>query len=389
MPSLQDLPDKLSATAAGSERETLEGLKDWKTDAIAEGANDLFNRFSGVNDDSVISVEGLQTFLTDHGGAAGIFEDELQDQLNNLISNDINERKTAEKQVQAFIHYLKLRNKVVLSSQRDLRKFRAEQPESAPMLTMLYEKGTGLGGTLAESFMEADLKDKAVMLAGVYLSYLMVKGAWKRMFGKDDNQPHIVKDVAGVLVGGFGIYLAAEAVNKSYEKTAGVPLFNSSNSRNPFKGSNFAALKGGQSAEDRKKFLVGLEADQAVVQLKSSNFSADIFKGTRGAPDYDEEHEKKKFVYALGNIGTLSLEEYVILYDKGFKAKSVANEDPYPSRPFSDDKLSTGERFNVLEDVGLALGILKTPGDYGDIKDKNWKERKGSSIIHLSLDKVL
>ncbi len=387
MPHLQELSDKLPSTPNGGATEALETLSTWKGQAIADGADELFNRFTAVEDESVISVDGLKTFLAERGRGLNLFEQELQDQLDNLISNDRNDRTTADKRVQAFIRYLQLRNKVVLSSQKDLQKFRSDQPESAPILTKMYETGKGLGGTLAESFMEADVKDKAVMLAGVYLSYMMVKGIWKRTFGKDDNQPHLMKDIAGVAVGGFGIYLAAEAVNKSYEKTTGVPLFNPSNSLNPIKGSNFAAFKGGQSVEDRKAFLVGLEVDQALVQLKSSNFSADIFTGTANSAEYDEEHEKKKYVYALGNIGTLSLEEYAKLYDKGFAGKSLPNSDPYPSRPFRDDKLTDTERFTVLEDVGMALGILKEPGEYAEIKD--WDERKKSSIIHLSIDKVL
>lgn len=384
MAHLQELTDKLAATPNTGETETLSTLSTWKDKAIQDGADELFNRFTGVEDASTISTDGLKKFLAERGRDLKVFEQELDEQLNNLDSADRNLRTTADKQTQAFVRYLQLRNSVVRNSQKDLNKFRLEQPEAAPVLTKLYETGKSKVGTLTEAFMEADTKDKAVMLAGVYFSYMMISGAWKRVFGKGDGQPHLMKDLAGSAVGIFGIYLAAEAVNKSYEKTNGVPLFNPQHLKNI---STPAILKGGQSVQGRKQLLVDLEVDQALIQLKTSNFSTDIFKGTANSQEYDEEHEKKKFVYALGNIGTLSLEEYAVLYNKGFATKSLQFQDPYPSRPFRDDKLTPVERFTVLEDVGMALGILKNPGEFAEMKD--WKERKKTSIIHLSLDKVL
>ena len=95
------------------------------------------------------------------------------------------------------------------------------------MVDNLYNIGKEKAGALAESFMDADFKNKAVILAGLYCSYLAISGIWSRTLGKkDDKQPHLLKDILGVGVGGFTIYLAAETMNRAYHATQGKPLVN-------------------------------------------------------------------------------------------------------------------------------------------------------------------
>ena len=379
MPSqLDSLATAMAASAEASAVQQVEQAKVWKDTFPDE---QIFDWFADPDKAGSIAETDLDTFIAQRktAGTLTALETEIDVQLATMRGKDAKNRLDADIRIQALIRYLNARNTVVKTSQQELRKFRMKQQEAAPMVNNIYDLGKQKAGALAESFMDADFKDKAVILAGLYCSYLAISGIWSRTLGgkKDDKQPHLLKDILGVGVGGFTIYLAAETMNRAYHATQGKPLVNTKWLP------GWGVFPDATEDETLKKNLMAAEVEAALVQLKSANFPPDIF------PDYTDKASREKYVRAIGNIGTLSLEQFIDLYKKNFATKSLPSESPYPSRPFRDDTLTNAERFTLLERIGKTLNIIKDTDTGELVTIPNWEDVKDMSIIHRSLDIVI
>ncbi|OGJ66840.1 hypothetical protein A3F36_00675 [Candidatus Peribacteria bacterium RIFCSPHIGHO2_12_FULL_55_11] len=346
-------------------------LKKWKKKVNSQ---ELFDHF-GAEGIDVVSLDSLSAFIKEAETHRTLtdFEKEIQVDFDSLTKIDPDERLKADGRLQSFIRYLQQRNIVVSKQRRDLLKFKVQNPESAPIITSMYEKATSIGGSLARGFGDAPFHEKAAMLAGVYITSMMVWRGWNWLTNKNDaDKPHMLRDIAGLGLGLGGIYLAAEAVNKTVERTRGAPIWNA-----PQKWWHVPDLQPGQSGY--KERLIKEEAAQTTAALSATDLPPDLFG------EYDSD-EKEKYIYALTNIGTLTVEQFEELYERGKVSKKLTKDEPYPARPFRDDKLSLTERFVVLEDVGETLGLIDATHEI--IKPGNWEKRRKLTIMSLAFDHI-
>lgn len=352
---------------ANEEREKREDLvsREWKEKMEATNLFDHFTQKEGEQE--IIVTEKLLRAYLDPLANLTLFEERLKEQMDNLKDDDPSIRAIAITQVTALKDYLNERNSVVAQSREDLEEFSPDYPESAPALTNIYEKGKELMGGAVDGFFDSSTTnlERGAMLVGVYLSYLMIRKGIEAAFGGE--RKGFFKGILGSAVGLGGIYLAAEAVNKTIEKSRGYPLWTLGEAPGIH-----------TSEEDWRSDLLEKEVAQAIRQLRSSNFPSELFAGYENDP-------KRKYVFAIGNIGTLTVGEWKELYENNFAAKTLSNADPYPNSPFEEDYLNETERFFLLEDIGKTLKII------GDKKmaDKLIEQKKHMSIIHLALDEVI
>lgn len=350
-------------------------LKEWKKKV---GSQELFDHF-GAEAADIVTMESLAAFIKSRADAGSLtaFEIEIKDDLILRKDGIDVDRVSADRRLQSFLRYLQQRNIVVGKQRRDLLKFKVQNPESAPLITSMYEKATSIGGSLARGFGDAPFPEKAAMLAGVYITSMMVWRGWNWLTNKNDaDKPHMLRDIAGLGLGIGGIYLAAEAVNKTVERTRGTPLFNK-----PLLKRHWLTLSDPHpTADGYERRLVQEEAAQTTAALSATDLPPDLFG------EYDAQ-EKERYIYALTNIGTLTIEQFVELYERGKDNKLLTKDEPYPGRPFRDDKLSVTERFVVLEDVGETLGLIDRVS-HKIIEPDNWEKKRKLTIMHLAFDHI-
>jgi hypothetical protein len=329
------------------------------------GAQEFVDHFMDSDD---ISDASIREYLD--AKAAGL--DKKKDEQNeltpfekNLTKNldaridvklDNSERIKADANIQVLVEYLKERKKVVYESHQKLKNI-MQKEDMAPALNWTTNKITDSMGTFWEGFKEASGPDKAAMLLGVVTMVIVAKFALNMAGDKSGK----IKNALGIVLGGGVLYMAFQAANRTRKGPMSKALMSEK------------SWDASQHAEDIDTIRSG---------LASADIPDSLIKKISPAG-------KDKYVKGMANLATMDVNAFGALYNKYRVVKEIPDTEPgFPKRPCREDSkhpennLSPLHRFNLVEDIAKALGLV---GEDGAYKEPS-KDRANKSILYLMMD---
>jgi hypothetical protein len=253
------------------------------------------------------------------------------------------QRAHAQKQIDEFLAFNKRRNEQRIESRDQLDDLYSKDVEPTVIDKTLGGAKTMLS-TCSEGFMNADGKDKLIMLAGITASFFFIRALYNKNSGSK-----FVKRAKGLgtLALGLGVgWMTFEAVNKITEKTYGAPLVSWR------KGVPESPVFSLDSKKNWKEIRESGDLDRAYKNL-DDNIPDELIKkiGLEG---------NKKYAICISGLAKMDAGEFLNMYEK-YLGQNRIPDDEYP-KITDNDLLNAAERFTLVQNVGKTLGLIDKDG---------------------------
>jgi len=339
-----------------------QAFTDWKE---ASGTGSLFESFAVERHEP--SEESLRKYLErreeEEGRPLTAFEQELKVALDNVTNPDVHVAEAARKNIDLLLHTITEREHVVEAFRRQREELAMDRgPEAAPALAWTMEKAKKAVGGFTEAFVDAEGRDKLIMMGGAVAAFILVRKLWSAARGGDGKKGWFGNIMGGVL-GLGGIYLALEATNRAWEKVSGRPVYTTET------GLTFTQAQW-EAAKHKR------EIKKAWELLRTSDLPNEVLAGL-------DEEGKERYGFALVNISGLTLGELQELYFAHKAERQIpADAALYPAHPFADDRLAPADRFRIVEDIAKAAEVVNAAGAASDLDE----QRKKKELLYAALD---
>ncbi len=327
----------------------------------AQPVFDALHKFEGEE----LTIQHLSDYIRqraeeEDGDPLNPFEVDLQERLELWENADAPEKVSAEKALLAFLQYVGKYNKAIATSQRRRADFREEQKLPVGIDTVTSAVKTTLSAHL-EGFKNANTQDRMVMLAGIVVSVLVLRGIWNRVSASKEGFGAVIKNVAGITIGGGALWLAYEAANRNSRIVTGRSL------HNPL-------------LTDDGKYEEEMDRITSVLRKQGLPQGFETAMLTVGGP------KEKKFMAGVAVLSSFTVKEAQEIYEKyKYAGQQIPDGDDWPGSSIIDKQkdvkknLSPTERFALLEQMGKTMGLIEG-GEFHLPKDPN---RHNETLLYL------
>lgn len=355
--SLQQIAERNRESEIVAQQEFTE----WKENS---GAGSLFESFAVERHEP--NEESLRKYLegrAEEDIPLTAFEADLEKALEQLTDTDHSTAEAARKNINLLLRTIAEREHVVEAFRRRREELAMDRgPEAAPVLTWTMEKAKKAVGGFTEAFVDAEGRDKLIMLGGAAAAFILARKLWSAARGGEGKKGWFGKIMGGAM-GLGGIYLALEATNRAWERVSGRPVFTME--------TGLTLTQAQWEAAKHKR-----EIKKAWELLRTSDLPNEVLAGL-------DEAGKERYGFALVNISGLTLGELQELYLAHKDERQIPAEVAlYPAHPFADDRLAPADRFRIVEDIAKAAEVVDAEGVASDLDE----QRKKKELLYVALD---
>lgn len=350
---------------------TLDGLKnliagakgaefnEWKDRA---NANKLFDYFAAHTSRKIVRKD-LEDYFS-RGVTNGI-ERETYNAMIAEKNGDLTdiERSEAEQAVSLLLTYLQERSTVISASKKQLTSL-SRYEEVPPLTSWTFGTAKDALGTVASGFMNASVKEKALMIAGVAALTIALKAVYNMAFSGEGEFRKTIKNTLGVILGvgtaAFVMGLGYEAAWKATRKTDGLAT--------GMKLPNFWI-------PDEKATVDRVYSDMATTDIPT-DFLNDITT---------EEDEQRKYAFSIANLAGMTAGDFHAMIEE-HPGTIPQDSLKYKKGSYRKDQLTPVERWRVAKEMGESLGLLKVCGTLVDCVPLTPAQKK-LTLLYLSLER--
>ncbi len=329
--------------------------------SIKQQIPDIDPMFEALKSKTDITVEDIESYILDQPTALNTFDTHVFSLIETMrnTSNAPNDQIAAEKKLRSLAAYIGKRNEVFMNSEQELHNLSdtvkpegmsSEQEVQIDPLNVSGKIKEGFGAVF-DGFKNAkNPADKAILLAGVGASLFL---AYKIFFAKN-GLSRTLRNLTGIVGGGYVLYMAYRVIDRSYMLTRGKPIASWSTEQ---------PLRYSKEEWDEKMYEEQLQ--NTINKLKTEKHIDETFIEKMLNVTGNED---KRYVKGIMNFGTMNIREYLEAYERSSVTQEVSDAD-WPDYPLADSidfpqhNLSPKERFLVMKEIGQTVGIIDSAGN--------------------------